>query len=268
MPVWLITGASRGIGLGFVQALAQNPENAVLATCRTPSEATELQAIAAASEDLINVVQLDHENPDSCQKAAEEAEELLGELPIDYIINNAAFLLPTESKSLVLPKKKPTTISLPVAPNYWNLHPPKQHPGHTPLSSVPLALFQKTLVSNVLGPTLVYQTFQRFLMRSERPVVANISSGAGSIGMDLGPSAGAYSVSKAALNMLTYKLAKENPQAIFVSLSPGWVKTDMGGPSAQIEVHDSVKAIIKLVQNLKPEESGLFLNREGKPLPY
>lgn len=66
MPVWLITGyvglnakpgplsnrynftysASRGIGLGFVQALAQDPENAVLATCRNPQEATELQAVA------------------------------------------------------------------------------------------------------------------------------------------------------------------------------------------------------------------------------
>ncbi|KAG8837276.1 hypothetical protein FRC18_009684 [Serendipita sp. 400] len=92
MPVWLITGASKGIGLGFVQALALDPENAVLATCRTPAEATELQAIATASEDLINVVQLDHEKPESCQQAATEAEDLLGELPIDYIINNAAFV--------------------------------------------------------------------------------------------------------------------------------------------------------------------------------
>lgn len=43
---------------------------------------------------------------------------------------------------------------------------------------------------------------------------------------------------------------------------------DMGGPSAQIEVSDSVKAMLKLIQNLKPEDSGQFLNREGKPLPY
>ncbi|KAG8761376.1 Acetoacetyl-CoA reductase [Serendipita sp. 396] len=233
MPVWLITGASKGIGLGFVQALALDPENAVLATCRTPAEATELQAIATASEDLINVVQLDHEKPESCQQAATEAEDLLGELPIDYIINNAAF-----------------------------------HPGHAPLASVSLPLFERTLVSNVVGPTLVYQTFHRFLMKSDRPVVANISSGAGSIGMDLGPSAGAYSVSKAALNMLTYKLARENPKAIIVSISPGWVKTEMGGPGAQIEVADSVKSMLRLIQGLRPEDSGLFLNREGKPLPY
>ncbi|CAG7849015.1 SubName: Full=Related to ketoreductase {ECO:0000313/EMBL:CCA67370.1} [Serendipita indica DSM 11827] len=230
MPVWLITGASRGIGLGFVQALAQDPENAVLATCRSPEEAVELQDIASASEDLINLVQLDHENADSCRVAAEQAEELLGELPIDYIINNAAFAC------------------------------------HAPLQSVSLPAFQRTLVSNVVGPTMVYQTFYKFLMKSERPVVVNISSGAASIAMDLGPSAGAYSVSKAALNMLTYKLAKENPKAIIVSISPGWVKTadeldvaDMGGSGAQIEVADS---------GLKPQDSGLFLNREGKPLPY
>lgn len=233
MPVWLITGASRGIGLGFVQALAQDPENAVLATCRSPEEAVELQDIASASEDLINLVQLDHENADSCRVAAEQAEELLGELPIDYIINNAAF-----------------------------------HPGHAPLQSVSLPAFQRTLVSNVVGPTMVYQTFYKFLMKSERPVVVNISSGAASIAMDLGPSAGAYSVSKAALNMLTYKLAKENPKAIIVSISPGWVKTDMGGSGAQIEVADSVRSMIKLIQGLKPQDSGLFLNREGKPLPY
>ena len=71
-----------------------------------------------------------------------------------------------------------------------------------PLASISVATFQKTLVSNVIGPTLVYQTFQRFLMKSARPVVVNMSSGAGSIGMDLGASAGAYSVSKTALNML------------------------------------------------------------------
>ncbi len=85
-------------------------------------------------------------------------------------------------------------------------------------------------------------------------------------------------------------MAKENPRAIIVALSPGWVKTgqwapldfwprselkkliliraDMGGPSAQIEVADSVRPMLKLLQTLKPEESGLFLNREGKPLPY
>jgi NAD(P)-dependent dehydrogenase (short-subunit alcohol dehydrogenase family) len=134
--------------------------------------------MTATSEDLINIVQLDHEKPESCQRAAREAEELLGELPIDYIINNAAYVCPPFSLFSSFSNSLLHVIS-----------PPKQHPGHSRLESISLATFQKTLVSNILGPTLVYQTFYRFLMKSERPVVANISSGAGSIGMDLGASA-------------------------------------------------------------------------------
>ena len=42
----------------------------------------------------------------------------------------------------------------------------------------------------------------------------------------------------------------------------------MGGPGAQIEVADSVQAMLKVIQNLKPTDSGAFLNREGKTLPW
>jgi NAD(P)-dependent dehydrogenase (short-subunit alcohol dehydrogenase family) len=49
---------------------------------------------------------------------------------------------------------------------------------------------------------MIYQVFKRFLDKSDRPVIVNISSGAGSMGMDLGASAPAYAVSKAALNMM------------------------------------------------------------------
>jgi hypothetical protein len=67
-------------------------------------------------------------------------------------------------------------------------------------------------------------------------------------------------------------------------MSPGWVKTgtllyeftlrpgdgfiEMGGPGAQIEVADSVPAMLKVIQNLKPTDSGAFMNREGKTLPW
>jgi hypothetical protein len=67
-------------------------------------------------------------------------------------------------------------------------------------------------------------------------------------------------------------------------MSPGWVKTgtlfyeltlrpgngciEMGGPGAQIEVADSVHAMLKVIQNLKPTDSGAFMNREGKTLPW
>jgi hypothetical protein len=82
----------------------------------------------------------------------------------------------------------------------------------------------------------------------------------------------------------TYKLAKEDSKLITVAMSPGWVKTgtlchefkissandriDMGGPGAQIEVAESVQAMLKVIQNLKPTDSGAFMNREGKALPW
>jgi len=233
MPVWLITGCSRGIGLGFVKALKESPENAILATCRSPEVSEELREIADASEDLINVVPLNQDKRESIEAAATTAEELLGDLPVDYIINNAAY-----------------------------------HPGFEKLDEIDRNTLTYTFSANVVGPVMVYQVFKRFLDKSERPVVVNISSGAGSIGMDLGPSASAYSISKAALNMMTYKLAKENPKLITVAMSPGWVKTDMGGPGAQIEVADSVQAMLRVIQNLKSTDSGAFLNREGKNLPW
>lgn len=104
-------------------------------------------------------------------------------------------------------------------------------------------MFQKVFSTNVIGPVNVYKGFLKFLMKSDKPVVINMSSAAGSVGMDLGAIAPAYCVSKAALNMLvsknrrwfyfshdkkqTYKLAKENPKIIAVVVSPGWVKTGM-----------------------------------------
>lgn len=87
-----VNRCSRGIGLGFVKALAENPENAILATCRNPEGAEELQQIADASEDLINIVPLNQDKKESIEAAAVAAEELLGDLPVDYIINNAAYV--------------------------------------------------------------------------------------------------------------------------------------------------------------------------------
>jgi NAD(P)-dependent dehydrogenase (short-subunit alcohol dehydrogenase family) len=83
---------SRGIGLGFVKALSESPENAILATCRNPEGSEELREIADASEDLINVVRLNQDKRESIEAAATTAEELLGDLPVDYIINNAAYV--------------------------------------------------------------------------------------------------------------------------------------------------------------------------------
>lgn len=74
-----------------------------------------------------------------------------------------------------------------------------------------------------------------------------------------------YRASKAALNMVVASARHDYPQAILVALSPGWVQTDMGGPSAPTTVQDSVAALRKTLTQLTPADSGKFFQLDGRP---
>lgn len=96
-----------------------------------------------------------------------------------------------------------------------------------------------------------------------------ISSGMGSIGDNSGgwiP----YRTSKAALNMAWNSLALEarRSEVTCVLLSPGWVKTRMGGSGAEITPEESVSAIRRLVDRLTIDDTGRFLRRNGSELPW
>ncbi|KAF8438187.1 hypothetical protein L210DRAFT_2311095 [Boletus edulis BED1] len=90
-----------------------------------------------------------------------------------------------------------------------------------------------TITANVVGPTFVTWAFMPLIERGKLQVIANISSSLASIGIDHGGQHSSYSISKAALNILTYKQAKERPDLIPFLVDPGWVKTDMDGSYAQ-----------------------------------
>ena len=53
-----------------------------------------------------------------------------------------------------------------------------------------------------------------------------------------------------------------------VVLSPGWVRTDMGGPEGQLSPAESIKAMRSVIAALRPEDSGKFLSYTGKPYPW
>jgi NAD(P)-dependent dehydrogenase (short-subunit alcohol dehydrogenase family) len=96
-----------------------------------------------------------------------------------------------------------------------------------------------------------------------------ISSGLGSIGDNKGrwiP----YRTSKAALNMAWTSLALEAYQRAVACalLSPGWVKTDMGGAVSAPAPEESVGDMRRLIERLTIEESGRFLRRDGSPLAW
>jgi NAD(P)-dependent dehydrogenase (short-subunit alcohol dehydrogenase family) len=96
-----------------------------------------------------------------------------------------------------------------------------------------------------------------------------ISSGMGSIG-DNGGGWVPYRTSKAALNMAWSCLALEarSRGIACVLLSPGWVKTRMGGAGAEISSEESVSAMRSLIERLTIDDTGKFMRRNGSELPW
>ncbi|HZI36659.1 MAG TPA: SDR family NAD(P)-dependent oxidoreductase [Acidimicrobiia bacterium] len=142
-------------------------------------------------------------------------------------------------------------------------------------SSGPLADLRPDAVLEVLrinavAPILVTQALAPCLAAAGQGVVVNISSWLGSIRGATNRGNIAYAMSKAALNMLTGRLAAElaGQGTIVVSMSPGWVATDMGGPSAPLEPPESVKGMLNVADALTPAQSGSFLDHAGAVLPW
>jgi NAD(P)-dependent dehydrogenase (short-subunit alcohol dehydrogenase family) len=73
-----------------------------------------------------------------------------------------------------------------------------------------------------------------------------------------------YRVSKAALNMAVASAQNDYADAVFVAINPGWVRTDMGGPGAPLEVDRSVGAMRQTIAGLTRRHKGAFLNYDGR----
>ncbi len=103
-----------------------------------------------------------------------------------------------------------------------------------------------------------------------RGKVAVLSSGMGSIAARTACNATLYRASKAALNsVLTDAAIKYGPQgAVCVAFHPGWVKTEMGGAGAEIEVEQSVTGMRSTLAGLDSADNGTFLNYDGAPIPW
>ena len=127
--------------------------------------------------------------------------------------------------------------------------------------------WQAMMMVNAIAP---YQLANALLPRmAEGGKMVAISSGMGSIG-DNGGGWVPYRTSKAALNMAWSCLALEaKPRGVTcVLLSPGWVKTRMGGAGAEITAQDSVGAMRSLIDKLTIDDTGRFLRRDGSELPW
>ncbi|KAH9848825.1 NAD-P-binding protein [Lenzites betulinus] len=231
---WLITGASRGIGFELVRQLVESPNNLVIAACRTPAKATALEALKKSAQGTLHVIPLDVSDTESIRAIPKELEPILGESGLDYLINNAG--IGVEDTAFNFDPEAALTV----------------------------------LKTNTIGPALVSQVCLPFLEKGKVKKVAHISSTLGSIASadEFGARGISYSMSKAALNMLTYKQKLERPDLTFLTLCPGWVKTDMGGQNAALEPKDSIAGILKVVTSATSADSGKYFRYNGEHIPW
>jgi NAD(P)-dependent dehydrogenase (short-subunit alcohol dehydrogenase family) len=127
--------------------------------------------------------------------------------------------------------------------------------------------WQAMMMVNAIAP---FQLAQALLPRTaDGGKMIAISSGMASIG-DNGGGWVPYRTSKAALNMAWSCLALDaRARGIpCVLLSPGWVKTRMGGAGAEITAEESVRGMRALIDRLRIEDTGKFLRRDGSELPW
>jgi NAD(P)-dependent dehydrogenase (short-subunit alcohol dehydrogenase family) len=138
------------------------------------------------------------------------------------------------------------------------------HGANTPPSA---ADFDAVMHANVLGAMQAIPVVAP-MVEAARGKFAFISSGMGSIGEASYSMGWIYRASKAALNMAVKASSFDYPKAIMVAVSPGWVKTDMGGPNATISPEQSVTGMRKMLAPLTQKDSGSFRNYDGGKLSW
>ena len=233
MNTSFISGANRGIGLELCRQLL-NREKRVIAGCRNPESAHSLSKLQKTNENL-QIAQLDVDDEQSVIDCFEKLNK--DGTTIDRLFNNAGII------------------------DWRDLH------------EVSADSFSQVLQTNLRGAFLVLRQALSCLKRSEDAWIYNMSSRLGSIKLRGNTQLGgaiAYECSKAGLNMLTKQAAIDlaDTGVQVVSLSPGWVKTEMGGKDAKYEVEDSVSKILTVTDQLTPAQNGGFWGEDGKEIPW
>lgn len=230
-----VTGANRGIGLEIVRQLADRPDAVVYAACRNPGAAADLNAIAASARGTVHLIALEVTDTTQIAAAREFVQSHTGVL--DVLINNAAIDPANDTQSLgrIDPEVMLTTLHI-----------------------------------NTIAPLLIAQAFVDLLAASSLGRIINISSEMGSIAQRNYGGSYAYCASKAALNMHTRGLAADlgRQGIVCVAVDPGWVKTDMGGHSAQLEPEESVHGVLRVIERLTRADNGSYKRWNGRSLPW
>jgi NAD(P)-dependent dehydrogenase (short-subunit alcohol dehydrogenase family) len=223
----VITGANRGIGFALVRCYVEAGDT-VLALCRSPERAESLLALAAGSAGQVTVGTIDISDRASIDRAA-----TLASGSVDILINNAGIL----------------------------------GGPHQSMDNIDIDAWRNAFDVMAIGPFRVTRAFVPCLQRA-RGKVAFISSQAAA---STWPHGGyyAYCSAKAAGNRVAQILAIDlrDRGISVVSVHPGHVHTDMGGPNAEILPTESAAGIYQVIAHLDPASSGGFFKWNGEKHP-
>ena len=132
-----------------------------------------------------------------------------------------------------------------------------------------LADIGQLFLTNSVAPINVAQAFVSKI-RKGSGVLAFMSSGIGSIKSPDAPEMALYKASKAALNSMTNtfigQLGEDRPTVL--NLHPGWVKTDMGGEDAEIDVPTSTRGLVEQVNAYAGKGGHHFIDYQGQTIPW
>jgi NAD(P)-dependent dehydrogenase (short-subunit alcohol dehydrogenase family) len=229
----VVTGANRGIGLEICRQLGRRGEIRVFLTAR---DGTKGNAAAQKLRDEgldVEFHPLDVTSEQSVKTFAGWLEATCKRC--DVLVNNAGVMADPR--------------------------------GSRVLDSRP-AIYRETLETNLLGPLMLIQALAPLMRKGGYGRIVNVSSGQGQLS-DMAAGTPAYRVSKTALNALTRTCAAElRGSGILVnSLCPGWVKTDMGGPSAPRSLAQGADTAVWLATLPDGGPNGGFF-RDRKPIPW
>jgi NAD(P)-dependent dehydrogenase (short-subunit alcohol dehydrogenase family) len=229
--VALVTGGNRGIGYELVKHLALNGFKVILASRDTEMGHKAAQELQELELDVSFEV-MDVNIQESTRQAAITIKEKYGRL--DVLINNAGVYLDDNKKLL-------------------NLEP---------------SILEKTMATNFFGVYYCLQSFMPLMEKQGYGRIINVSSEYGAMSEMSYRGVGAYKLSKFALNGLTQLVAAEiNGDIKINAVDPGWVSTDMGGPSAPRTPKQAAESILWLATIGPDGPNGGFF-RDGKRIDW
>jgi NAD(P)-dependent dehydrogenase (short-subunit alcohol dehydrogenase family) len=228
MATVLITGTNRGIGLEFVRQYAEDGWR-VLACCRDPDDASDLQNLAGAHSN-IEMFALDVGDFPQIEQLANR----LRHERIDVLINNAG-VYPSSS-----------------------------------LGEIDYEAWSTAFKVNSMAPLKMVEAFTPHVANSLLKKIATLSSKMGSLDDNTSGGSYLYRSSKTAVNMVMKSLAIDFKVygISVVTLHPGWVQTDMGGPNGLIDTRTSVQGLREVIANLTLQTSGKFIAYDGKEIAW